>query len=76
METRKWQNIGIGREGLILRKKDKEEYESVRSSNHHWRPLADGLQQEIGICMPQDNDPAVKRLPLIYRRAGEVLKCD
>jgi hypothetical protein len=35
METRKQQNTGAGREGLIPRKKDKEEYESVRSSNYH-----------------------------------------
>jgi hypothetical protein len=39
-------------------------------------PLADGLQQEIGIYTPQDNNPAVKRPPLTYRRAGEALKYD
>jgi hypothetical protein len=44
METRKRQNTGAGREGLILRKKDKEEYKSVRGSNHYGHPLADGLQ--------------------------------
>jgi hypothetical protein len=35
METRKQQNTGAGREGLILRKKDKEEHKSVRGSNPH-----------------------------------------
>jgi hypothetical protein len=76
METRKRQNTGAGREGLIPRKKDKEEHESVSSSNRHWRPLADGLQQETGIRTPQDNDPAVERPLLIYRRAGEAPKRD
>jgi hypothetical protein len=30
METRKRQNTGAGKEGLIPRKKDKEEHKSVR----------------------------------------------
>jgi hypothetical protein len=35
METRKQQNTGAGREGLVLRKKDKEEHKNVRSSNYY-----------------------------------------
>jgi hypothetical protein len=75
MKTRKRQNTGAGREGLTPRKKGKEEYESVRGSNPHWCPLADGLQQETGVHTPQGNDPAVKRSPLvIYWRAEEAPK--
>lgn len=33
LETRKRQNTGAGREGLILRKKDKEDHKRVRGSN-------------------------------------------
>lgn len=76
METRKRQNTGAEREGLIPRKKDKEGLKIVRGSNRHWCPLADGLQQETGIHTPQDNDPAVERPPLTYRRAGEAPKHD
>lgn len=76
METRKRHNTGAGREGLVPRKKDKEEHESVRSSNRHWRSLADGLQQEAGIHTPQGNDRAVERPSSIYRRAGEARKHD
>jgi hypothetical protein len=76
METRKRQNTGAGREGLIPRKKDKEEHKSVRGSNPHWRLLADGLQQDTGVHTLQDNDPVVEKPPLIYRRAGEAPKHD